>query len=52
MHWVEFIVGLLLGGFLGITIMAVLVASGREDEDMERYFTSYGCKTGEIEASR
>jgi len=52
MCWIEFIAGLILGGVSGITIMALLIVSGRSEEDMEKYFNSYDCKTGELKTSR
>jgi len=29
MYWIEIAVGFLLGGFVGITVMAALILSGR-----------------------
>lgn len=38
MHWIEIIIGLFVGGFLGIILMSALVIGGRENENMEKYF--------------
>jgi len=37
MHWVGLIIGFFFGSFLGITIMTILVAAGRAEENMEKY---------------
>lgn len=50
MFWVEIIIAFFLGGFIGITLMAVLFVSGREEKDMEKYFTSFTNNNMEIDA--
>ena len=34
-----FLIGLMIGGFLGVCVMALMVAASREDERTERYYS-------------
>ena len=35
MHWLSFIGGMFVGGFLGVLVMALCVAAGREERAAE-----------------
>ena len=35
MHWLSFIGGMFVGGFLGVLVMALCVAAGREERTAE-----------------
>ena len=35
----SFLIGLLIGGIIGIFVMAILVAASREDDRISRYYS-------------
>ncbi len=37
---VGFVIGLMVGGFIGVFVMALMNAASKEDEQMSRYYSN------------